>query len=96
MPEFLQGILHVEQQNIIKQLNANYATYTVSTAALQGLIDNAVKLKASESNVLRAIENLTGVSLATVSNIYARLEKFLTESGTTIDQLLQIANSLKK
>lgn len=92
----MQGILRAEQQNLIQQLNSNYATYTTSTAALQGLIDSAVKLKASESNALVALENLTGVSAGTVSNIDAKLEKLLTESGTTIDQLLQVANSLKK
>jgi len=92
----LQGVLSAEQQNIIKQLNANYATYTTSSAALQGLIDSAVKLKTSESNALTALEHLTGVSPGTVSTIDAKLEKLLTDSGTTIDQLLQIANSLKQ
>ena len=92
----LQGILNKEQQNIIQQLNTNYSSYTTSSAALQGLIDSAVKLKASESNALAALENLTGVSSGTVSNIESKLEKLLTDSGTTIDQLLQITNSLKQ
>jgi hypothetical protein len=92
----LQGILSKEQQNIIQQLNANYSSYTTSSTALQGLIDSAVKLKASESNALTALENLTGVSSGTVSNIESKLEKLLTDSGTTIDQLLQITNSLKQ
>jgi hypothetical protein len=92
----LQGVLSKEQQHIIEQLNTNYSSYTTSSAALQGLIDSAVKLKASESNALTALENLTGVSSGTVSNIESKLEKLLTESGTTIDQLLQITNSLKQ
>jgi hypothetical protein len=92
----LQGILRVEQQNILRQLNANYASYTTSTAVLQGLIDSAVKLKSSESTALMAIENLAGVSQGTVSNIDLKLEKLLKDSGRTVDQLLQIANSLKK
>lgn len=92
----LQGILSTEQQNIINQLNTNYATYTTSSAALQGLIDSAVKLKSSESDAITALENLTGVSSGTVSTIESKLEKLLTESGTTIEQLLQVANSLKQ
>ena len=92
----LQGILREEQQNILRQLNANYASYTTSTAVLHGLIDSSVKLKSSESTALMAIENLTGVSPGTVSNIDLKLEKLLKESGRTVDQLLQIANSLKK
>lgn len=92
----LQGVLNAEQQNIIKQLTANYTSYTSSSAALQGLIDSAVKLKTSESNALTALENLTGVSSGTVSNVESKLEKILTESGTTMNQLLQIANSLKQ
>lgn len=92
----LQGILSAEQKTIIDQLNANYASYTTSSAALQGLVDSAVKLKASENNALTALENLTGVSSGTVSTIESKLEKLLTDSGTTIDQLLQIANSLKQ
>lgn len=91
----LQGILSAEQKTIIDQLNTNYASYTTSSAALQGLVDSAVKLKTSESNALTALEQLTGVSSGTVSNIESKLEKLLTESGTTINQLLQIANSLK-
>lgn len=92
----LQGVLSTEQQNIINQLNTNYATYTTSSAALQGLIDSAVKLKSSESDAITALENLTGVSSGTVSTIESKLEKLLTESGTTIEQLLQVANSLKQ
>jgi hypothetical protein len=92
----LQGILRSEQQNILRQLNANYSSYTNSTAALQGLIDSAVKLKSSESNALMALAGLTGVSPEAVSNIDSKLEKLLKESGTTVDQFLQIANSLKK
>ena len=92
----IQGVLDAEKQNIVKQLNANYATYTTSSAALQGLIDSAVKLKSSESDALTALENLTGVSPGTVTTIEAKLEKLLTDSGTTIEQLLQIANSLKQ
>ena len=63
----LQGVLGAEKQDILKQLTANYTTYTTSSAALQGLIDSAVKLKASESNALTALEQLTGVSPGTVS-----------------------------
>ncbi len=92
----LQGILGAEQKNIIDQLNASYTSYTTSSAALQGLIDSAVKLKTSESNALTALEQLTGISSGTVSTVESKLEKLLTESGTTIDQLLQIANSLKQ
>lgn len=91
----LQGILSAEQKTIIDQLNTSYASYTTSSAALQGLVDSAVKLKASESNALTALEQLTGVSSGTVSSVESKLEKLLTESGTTIEQLLQIANSLK-
>ncbi len=92
----LQGILSAEQKTIIDQLNTSYASYTTSSAALQGLVDSAVKLKASESNALTALEQLTGVSSGTVSSVESKLEKLLTDSGTTIDQLLQIANSLKQ
>ena len=92
----IQGILTAEKQNIVKQVNANYATYTTSSAALQGLIDSAVKLKSSESDALTALENLTGVSPGTVSKVESKLEKLLTDSGTTIEQVLQIANSLKQ
>ncbi len=92
----MQGVLNVEKQTLVKELNANFTTYTNSTAALQGLIDSAVKLKESESNALTALENLTGVSAGTVSNIDARLEKLLSQSGTTIEQLLQLTNGLKK
>ena len=92
----LQGILSAEQKTIIDQLNTNYASYTTSSAALQGLVDSAVKLKTSESNALTALEQLTGVSSGTVSSVESKLEKLLTDSGTTIDQLLQIANSLKQ
>lgn len=91
----LQGVLSAEQKTIIDQLNTSYASYTTSSAALQGLVDSAVKLKASESNALTALEQLTGVSSGTVSSVESKLEKLLTESGTTINQLLQIANSLK-
>ena len=92
----MQGVLNVEKQTLVKELNANFTTYTTSTAALQGLIDSAVKLKESESNAITALENLTGVSPGTVTNIDARLEKLLSQSGNTIDQLLQLTNSLKK
>ncbi|OUS12577.1 hypothetical protein A9Q93_10135 [Nonlabens dokdonensis] len=92
----MQDVLNVEKQTLVKELNANFTTYTTSTAALQGLIDSAVKLKESESNAITALENLTGVSPGTVTNIDARLEKLLSQSGNTIDQLLQLTNSLKK
>lgn len=92
----MQGVLNVEKQTLVKELNANFTTYTTSTAALQGLIDSAVKLKESESNAITALENLTGVSPGTVTNVDARLEKLLSQSGNTIDQLLQLTNSLKK
>ncbi|PZX39657.1 hypothetical protein LX97_02011 [Nonlabens dokdonensis] len=91
----MQSVLNVEKQGLVKQLNANFSTYTNSTAALQGLIDSAVKLKESESNALTALESLTGVSPGTVTNIDARLEKLLSQSGNTIDQLLQLTNRLK-
>ena len=92
----MQDVLNVEKQTLVKELNANFTTYTTSTAALQGLIDSAVKLKESESNAITALENLTGVSPGTVTNVDARLEKLLSQSGNTIDQLLQLTNSLKK
>lgn len=92
----MQEVLRLEKQNLILQLNSNYATYTNSTAALQGLIDSAVNLKTSESNALAALENLTGVPSGTVSDIDQKLEKLLIESGATIDQLLELANALKQ
>ena len=55
-----------------------------------------MKLKTSESTALMAIEKLTGATQGKLYNIDSKLEKLLKESGRTVDQLLQIANSLKK
>ncbi len=58
----LKNILKEEEQQIIKQLQHNFVTYTKATTALENLITSAVKLKAKENNFLNYIEENTETS----------------------------------
>ena len=84
-----------EELTSLGELTNNYTTYSTSSKALQGLVDSAVKLKSAESNALTAIEQLTGTSPSTLTNVETRLENLLNKSGATLADMLQLANILK-
>ena len=91
----IQGILDQQEATIIKNLTDNYTNYTQSTDALQDLIDSAVKLKSTESDVLSAIERFTGVRPGTVTRFENGVDSLLIRSGSEVDRLLNTINSIE-
>jgi hypothetical protein len=90
----IQNALNIEQEQIITQLNTNYATYNTAGASLQNLIDSAIKLKTTEKSVISSVQNLTNQSV-NVKSLETKLDSLLLKSGQGFSKLMEINSILK-
>lgn len=90
----LQDLLQQQQQKIVTGLNTNFISYTKATAALQNLINSAVKTKTAEENAMAEIDKLTGNKL-NFKEIDSKLDSLLNKTGLGMGKLLQVEKLLK-
>ncbi|WGH76756.1 hypothetical protein P8625_06265 [Tenacibaculum tangerinum] len=85
----LQGVLDVQRQDILKQLNSNYDVYSSASSSLQNLLNSVVKIKSTESDALMAIDKLTG-DRVDVKKVENTINQSIEKTGNTLDKLISI------
>lgn len=90
----LINIIDSEEQKTLSQLDASYYEYSKATNSLQNLINSAVKIKTTEENVLKTVDELTGNKI-NFKKIESNLDSILTKSSTFFSKLNTIEKTLK-
>lgn len=90
----LINIIDSEEQKTLSQLDASYYEYSKATNSLQNLINSAVKIKTTEENVLKTVDELTGNKI-NFKKIESNLDSILFKSSNLFSKINTIEKTLK-
>lgn len=88
------AIVDNQEQKLLSQLDNSYTEYSKAASSLQNLINSAVKIKNTEENVLKTVDQLTGNKI-NFKKIESNLDSILSKSSSFFSKLNTIENTLK-